>query len=50
VAREDAGAASLIEVLVSRIRRKLHRPQQLPLLHTIRGVGYQLGGTPEGVA
>jgi two-component system copper resistance phosphate regulon response regulator CusR len=33
-----------LEVLVGRLRRKLHLPGKEPLLHTRRGFGYQLGG------
>jgi two-component system copper resistance phosphate regulon response regulator CusR len=37
---------NVIEVYIKNLRRKLDRPGQPPLLHTIRGVGYRLGGEP----
>ncbi len=42
---EEAAASNLIDVLVGRLRRKLHPPGSIPLLHTRRGFGYQLGET-----
>ena len=33
---------NLIDVQISRLRSKLHGPQEAPLLHTLRGVGYCL--------
>lgn len=35
-------AANAVEVLVSRVRRKIDGPSQQPLLHTVRGAGYLL--------
>ena len=41
--KEDpGGAGSLIEVYVSRLRRKIDEGAAVPLLHTIRGRGYCL--------
>ncbi len=39
---EAEAASNLIDVLVGRLRRKLHPSGALPLLHTRRGFGYQL--------
>ncbi|MHB1229839.1 MAG: winged helix-turn-helix domain-containing protein [Halothiobacillus sp.] len=38
---------NVIEVHISRLRRKIDREFSLPLLHTIRGAGYRLGVLPE---
>lgn len=38
---------NVIEVHISRLRRKIDREFNLPLLHTIRGAGYRLGVLPE---
>jgi DNA-binding response OmpR family regulator len=35
---------NVIDVYITLLRRKIERPGQLPLLHTIRGVGYSLRG------
>lgn len=43
---ESEVSANAVEVLVMRLRRKLHPPGALPVLHTRRGFGYQLGGEP----
>ena len=43
---ESEGSANAVEVLVMRLRRKLHPPGAPPVLHTRRGFGYQLGGDP----
>ncbi len=43
---DSEASANAIEVLVMRLRRKLHPPGALPVLHTRRGFGYQLGGEP----
>ncbi len=40
---EGAAASNLIDVLVGRLRRKLHPPGAAAVLHTRRGFGYQLG-------
>ena len=37
---------NVIDVHVSRLRRKLDEGGDKPLLHTVRGMGYRLG--PEG--
>jgi DNA-binding response OmpR family regulator len=36
---------NVIDVYITLLRRKIERPDQPPLLHTIRGVGYSLRGT-----
>jgi heavy metal response regulator len=35
---------NIVDVLVSRLREKIDRPFEQKLLHTVRGVGYVLGG------
>ncbi|HWA57672.1 MAG TPA: response regulator transcription factor [Gemmatimonadales bacterium] len=44
--------SNIIDVYVSRLRRKVDRPGMTPLLHTIRGAGYTLdpdrGRKPQG--
>jgi DNA-binding response OmpR family regulator len=35
---------NIVDVLVSRLREKIDRPFEKKLLHTVRGVGYVLGG------
>jgi two-component system OmpR family response regulator len=35
---------NIVDVLVSRLREKIDRPFDRKLLHTVRGVGYVLGG------
>jgi DNA-binding response OmpR family regulator len=37
---------NVIEVYITLLRRKLERPGQGPLIHTVRGVGYCLGEGP----
>ncbi|MES2137100.1 MAG: response regulator transcription factor [Pseudomonadota bacterium] len=37
---------NVIDVHISRLRRKIDEGAATPLLHTIRGVGYMLGDTP----
>jgi two-component system OmpR family response regulator len=37
------GLSNLVDVHVSRLRRKLDRPGTRPLLHTVRGAGFLLG-------
>jgi DNA-binding response OmpR family regulator len=37
---------NVIDVYITLLRRKLERPGQAPLIHTIRGVGYTLQGQP----
>jgi two-component system OmpR family response regulator len=34
---------NVIDVHISRLRKKIDEPGQAPLLHTVRGVGYMLG-------
>jgi DNA-binding response OmpR family regulator len=41
---DDDATGNAVEVLVGRLRRKLHPPGTEPILHTRRGFGYQLGG------
>lgn len=38
---------NVIDVTVARLRRKIDERYERKLLHTIRGVGYSLGGKPE---
>ncbi|MHC4470702.1 MAG: response regulator transcription factor [Planctomycetota bacterium] len=38
------GMSNVIDVLVSRMRKKLTRNGEPPILRTVRGVGYALGG------
>ena len=35
---------NVIDVHVSRLRQKIDTGYEYPLLHTVRGVGYRLGG------
>ena len=37
---------NVIEVHVAQLRRKIERPDLPPILHTVRGQGYQLGNSP----
>lgn len=37
---------NLIDVQISRLRRKLDVASSAPLIHTVRGVGYTMGATP----
>ena len=37
---------NVIDVQISRLRRKIDRDFEVPLLHTLRGVGYKLSDTP----
>src|SRR5262249_58379461 len=37
------GLSNLVDVHVSRLRRKLDLPGSFPLLHTVRGAGFLLG-------
>ncbi len=41
-AREHDATNNVVDVLIGRLRRKLHLPGLAPLLHTRRGFGYQL--------
>ena len=34
---------NLVDVHVSHLRRKIDRPESVPLIHTVRGFGYRLG-------
>ncbi len=43
---DDDTGQNAVEVLVMRLRRKLHPPGSKPVLHTRRGFGYELGGEP----
>ncbi|MFF2549609.1 response regulator transcription factor [Nocardia sp. NPDC058058] len=36
-------SSNSLEVYIRYLRRKLEAPQELPLIHTVRGVGYRLG-------
>lgn len=37
-------ASNVIDVYIGRLRRKVDAPGEPPLLHTMRGAGYRLGG------
>lgn len=39
---EPAASSNVVDVLIGRLRRKLHPPGATPLIHTRRGFGYQL--------
>jgi len=41
---------NLIAVQIAQLRRKIERPGSPPILHTIRGQGYQVGKSREEVA
>lgn len=43
---ESDGSSNSVEVVVSRLRRKLSGAAGSPTIHTIRGVGYMLSGPP----
>ena len=45
-AKEQGATNNVVDVLVGRLRRKLHLPGLVPLLHTRRGFGYQLAVEP----
>jgi DNA-binding response OmpR family regulator len=45
-AAEFDNLTNVLDVHISALRRKLDEAQPTKLLHTIRGVGYRLGGTP----
>jgi len=36
---------NVIDVHISRLRKKIDESERLPLLHTVRGVGYMLSET-----
>jgi DNA-binding response OmpR family regulator len=42
----DHALTNVIDVYITLLRRKLERPGQPPLIHTIRGVGYSLREEP----
>ena len=39
-----AGSANIVDVFIRRLRRKIDRPPERPIIRTVRGVGYQLKG------
>ena len=41
---EFEGMSNVIDVFLSRLRKKLESPEEEPLIRTVRGVGYALGG------
>ena len=43
---EQEAGSNVIDVLIGRLRRKLHPPGVTPVLHTRRGFGYQLSSEP----
>jgi DNA-binding response OmpR family regulator len=36
--------SNVVDVYIGYLRRKLERPGKPPLIHTVRGRGYRLGG------
>ncbi|MBX7213601.1 MAG: response regulator transcription factor [Thermoflexales bacterium] len=36
------GASNVVDVYVGYLRRKIDGPEEMPLIHTVRGVGYRL--------
>jgi len=43
---QDSVASNTVEVLVHRLRKKLQSARANVQLHTVRGVGYMMAGTP----
>jgi DNA-binding response OmpR family regulator len=41
---QDESVSNTVDVFISRIRKKIDRPGLPPLIHTLRGAGYQLKG------
>jgi DNA-binding response OmpR family regulator len=41
---QDESVSNTIDVFISRLRKKIDRPGLPPLIHTVRGAGYQLKG------
>ncbi|MCX6570981.1 MAG: response regulator transcription factor [Candidatus Aminicenantes bacterium] len=41
---QDESISNTIDVFISRLRKKIDRPGLPPLIHTVRGAGYQLKG------
>jgi DNA-binding response OmpR family regulator len=39
---EDESVSNTVDVFISRLRKKIDRPGLPPLIHTVRGAGYQL--------
>ena len=39
-----AGQDNVLEVYISYLRRKIDKPFDSPLIHTVRGAGYRIGG------
>ena len=44
----DHALTNVVEVYITLLRRKVEGPDRPMLIHTIRGVGYCLGGEPCG--
>jgi len=40
---DAAGMTNVIDVYVSRLRRKIDDPEDTKLIHTVRGAGYRIG-------
>jgi DNA-binding winged helix-turn-helix (wHTH) protein len=40
--------SNLVDVHVGRLRRKLNRPNEAPMIRTVRGAGFILSATPSG--
>jgi DNA-binding response OmpR family regulator len=42
----SSASSNVVDVYIGYLRKKIERPNQPPLIHTIRGRGYVLGGRP----
>ncbi|MBN1845378.1 MAG: response regulator transcription factor [Sedimentisphaerales bacterium] len=40
----SAGSSNVVDVYIGYLRKKIEQPEKPPLIHTIRGRGYRLGG------
>jgi len=43
---KSAASSNVVDVYIGYLRKKIERPSKPPLIHTIRGRGYLLGGRP----
>jgi DNA-binding response OmpR family regulator len=41
---QDESVSNTVDVFISRLRKKIDRSGLPPLIHTVRGAGYQLKG------
>jgi two-component system, OmpR family, response regulator len=46
--RDHASKSNVTDVYVGYLRRKLERPGHEPIIHTVRGIGYQVGLRADG--